>query len=108
MITNYATSQMMTLIHSILMSTGELCKKSMVISVAAPSLYLLYKHMQVSDSNFTSYVVCSKCWSLYLTKDVLVQNTDGSYVAYRCSYVSIFLPSHNVEITCYLNLNCFC
>ena len=74
------------------LSTGELCQWLSQLLLCSP---LSLPFVQVLDSNFTSYVVCSKCWSLYLTKDVLVLNTDGSYVAYQCSYVKF--PKHPLK-----------
>lgn len=65
-----------------------------LLTLAIPSsVYILRKHvMSHSQSSFTEYIVCPKCYTLYKEKECLTKTTTGEVISKTCSYVKF--PNH--------------
>lgn len=73
----------------------ELGKESIVFSSFAAvfpgSVYLLWKRLGLKKDNFTKYVVCRKCFSIY-TYDECLLDVEGQTISAKCSFIEY--PNH--------------
>lgn len=73
----------------------QIGKESFIFSSLATifpgSVYLLWKKIGLKKDNFTKYVVCRKCFSIYLYNDCLM-NLEGETVSAKCPFVEY--PNH--------------
>ena len=56
------------------------------------SLYMAQKFFKLEKDNFTKYVVCQSCHSIYLYENCLRKGSNGKDVPKTCSYVAF--PQH--------------
>ena len=59
------------------------------------SLYMAQKCFKLEKDNFTKYVVCPPCHSIYLYENCLRKGSNGNDVPKACSYVAF--PQHSIR-----------
>ena len=50
------------------------------------SMYLLWKHLGLKEANYSKFVVCTKCFSLYKYDDCILK-VEGKLQSERCSHI---------------------
>lgn len=62
------------------------------LSAFPATLFLAYKFLKIDAENFSRYVLCPKCHSLYDYGEMLKADKDGSISLRRCTYIKF--PRH--------------
>ena len=88
-----AVNALVSFLHYFLKFLAKFAPVLVALSSIFPkSLHMLHKHVGLNKDDFTKYVVCKSCHSIYLYEDCFEKLSNGQSVPITCTYYAF--PQH--------------
>ncbi len=94
-VSDAAVQALLTFVAAFTKLLADHTTSAFLVSLAAfipTSLHMLRKYIQTNRDNFTKYVVCPACFSIYLIEDCFLIDQTGEKVPKRCTFIRF--PNH--------------